>query len=75
MSTKIRARVRNGRLEPLQAVELPEGAEVDIIIVPHHGNGDLAAFRSSFGGWKGTFDPDESLAGLRQSLTRPEPKL
>ena len=75
MSMTIRARVRNGKLEPMEPVELHEGEEVDIVIVLHHGNGDLAAFRSSCGGWKGTFDPDEFLAGLRQPLTRPEPKL
>jgi predicted DNA-binding antitoxin AbrB/MazE fold protein len=44
MSTNIRARVRNGRLEPLEAVELPEGADVDIT---PRGSRTAASFASS----------------------------
>jgi predicted DNA-binding antitoxin AbrB/MazE fold protein len=71
----IRACIKNGRIEPLEAVELPEGTEVEVVIPA--ATTDLAAFRSSFGGWKGLIDADAFLADLRASrkLTRPEVRL
>jgi hypothetical protein len=71
----IRAQIRNGRIEPLEPLLLPEGTEVDVVI-PEEPR-DLEAFRSSFGGWVGLLDFDEFLAGLRESrrITRPEVRL
>ena len=75
MATTIRAHIKNGRIEPLEAVELPEGAEVEVVIPDRPKN--LEVFRSSFGGWVGLLDFDAYLAGLRESrkLTRPEVRL
>lgn len=80
MSTTIRARVRNGKIEPLEAVELPEGAELEVVIISSPEDDhlrDLTAFRSSFGGWKGLLDVEAFLRDLRESrkLSRPEPRL
>lgn len=49
--------------------------KVDLLVVRRLTSEDLAALRSSFGSWKGAFDPDEFLSGLRLPLTRPEPRL
>lgn len=87
MSTTIRARVRNGKLEPIDPVDLPEGAEVRVTIeysrrfdrdmVPLDRAPDFEAFLSSFGGWKGLLDFDAFLQGLRDSrkIVRPEVRL
>ena len=76
MST-IRARVRDGRLEPVEKLDLPEGKEVTITILdlPEQ---DAEAFRRSFGGWKGTLDAEELIRNIRESRrisTRPVPRL
>ena len=71
MATTIRAYIRNGRIEPLEPVELPEGQEVEVVIPDREKN--LDRFLSSFGGWKGLLDFDAFDAGRRESrkLTRP----
>ncbi|MBI2216957.1 MAG: hypothetical protein HYU51_06625 [Candidatus Rokubacteria bacterium] len=53
---------------------LPEGTEVDILILETKSPEDIDAFTQTFGAWKGALDVDAFLAGLRQPLTRPEPK-
>lgn len=52
----IRAHIKAGRIEPLEAVELPEGAEVDVEI-PDEPR-DMQAFWDSFGSWKDIVDFD-----------------
>ena len=75
MATTIRAHIKNGRIEPLEAVELPEGAEVEVVI-PDKPR-DLEAFWSSFGSWRDLLDFDAFEAGRQESrkLTRPEVRL
>ena len=58
MSTTIRTRVKNGNLEPLEKIDLPEGQEVLIAIVSLPASPDFEAFRRSAGGWKGLVDAE-----------------
>jgi len=71
----IRAHIKNGRIEPLEPVELPEGSEVEVVI-PDRGK-DFARFDASFGGWRDILDFDAFEAGRQESrkLTRPVPPL
>ena len=75
MATTIRAHIRNGRIEPLEPVELPEGQEVEVVIPDREKN--LDRFLSSFGGWKGLLDFDAFEAGRQASrkLARPAVRL
>lgn len=78
MGLTIRARVKGGKLEPLEKVDLPEGKEVLITILRRPASRDLDAFRRSFGSWKGTIDAEELIRNIyadRLISTRPEPKL
>ncbi len=64
-----RARYSKGVLEPLEAIDLEEGAEVLLTIrrVPSPKR-DLEAFRRAAGGWKGHHDdPDELIRMLYES--------
>ena len=67
----IRAHIKNGRIEPLEPVELPEGAEVEVVIPDR--TKDFARFDASFGGWRGILDFEAFEAGRQESrkLTRP----
>ena len=75
MATTIRAHIRNGRIEPVEAVNLPEGTEVEVVIPGEPG--DMEAFWSSFGSWKGLLDFDAFEAGRQESrkLSRAAPQL
>jgi predicted DNA-binding antitoxin AbrB/MazE fold protein len=75
VATTIRAHIRNGRIEPLEPVQLPEGQEVQVVIPDREKN--LDRFLGSFGGWKGLVDFDAFEAARRESrkLTRPEVSL
>ncbi|MYA18897.1 MAG: DUF104 domain-containing protein [Chloroflexi bacterium] len=55
-----RARYSKGVLEPLEALDLKEGAEVSLSIeeTPSRER-KLEALRRSAGGWKGNSDPEE----------------
>ena len=78
MGGTIRARVRGGLLEPLEAINLPEGTEVTVTIVEVPSEEDYAAFRRAAGSWKGTIDAEELIRNIRESRqvsTRPEPRL
>ena len=58
-----RARYSKGVLEPLEAIDLEEGAEVSVSIEEApSAKRDLEAFRRAAGGWKGNSDPDETEA-------------
>lgn len=78
MGGTIRARVHRGLLEPLDAIELPEGREVTITILDLPPGRDFEASRRSHGGWKGTIDAEALIRSIRESRqvsTRPEPRL
>jgi predicted DNA-binding antitoxin AbrB/MazE fold protein len=78
MAGTIRARVTGGMLEPLEALNLPEGKEVTVRILDVPSARDVDAFRRSAGGWKGTIDAEELIKNIyadRLISTRPEPRL
>jgi predicted DNA-binding antitoxin AbrB/MazE fold protein len=78
MAGTIRARFTNGVLEPLEALELPEGKEVTVTILDVPSARDVDAFRHSAGGWKGTIDAEELIKNIyadRLIFTRPEPRV
>ncbi len=54
----IRARVKGGKLEPPEKIDLPEGKEVLVTILRVPRSRDAEAFRRSFGSWKGTIDAE-----------------
>ena len=55
-----RARYSRGVLEPLEAIDLEEGAEVSVSIEEApSAERDLEAFRRAAGGWVGQHDPEE----------------
>ena len=80
MVTKhFRARYSKGVLEPLEAIDLEEGAEVSLSIEetpsPKH---DPEAMRAGAGGWVGQHDPEELKrtiyeARITGSRERPTP--
>ena len=74
----VRARFRNGKFEPLDAVDLPEGREVTLTIVEAPVATDFAAFRRAAGAWEGTLDAEALIGSIyadRDLATRPEPRL
>lgn len=78
MSRTIRARVKQGLLEPLEAIDVPDGTEVTVTIVDVPSAEDFEAFRRAAGSWKGTVDADELIRNIyadRRIATRPEPRL
>ncbi len=75
----VRARYSKGVLEPLEAIDLEEGAEVSLSIEeepsPKH---DPEAMRAGAGGWVGQHDPEELKrtiyeARITGSRERPTP--
>lgn len=78
MAGTIRARMKGGMLEPLEALDFPEGKEVTVTILDVPSVRDVDAFRRAAGGWKGTIDADELIKNIyadRLISTRPEPRL
>ena len=78
MGLTIRARMKGGKLEPLEKIDLPEGKEVLVSVIEVPGTLDFDAFRRSAGSWKGTIDAEELIRNIyadRIISTRPEPKL
>jgi len=78
MGLTIRARVKGGKLEPLEKIDLPEGKEVLVTILRVPASRDAEAFRRSAGSWKGTIDAEELIRNIyadRLISTRPVPKL
>ena len=81
LAKMIKAKYKNGMLEPLVKLDLEEG-EIVTVTVPEKINDKNKrreeAFRSSFGGWKGLIDSDELIKHIYESrsiITRPEVKL
>jgi predicted DNA-binding antitoxin AbrB/MazE fold protein len=68
----VRARVKRGRLEPLEALDLPEGREVTLSIVSDEPSDDEieAAIKKAAGGWKGIVDCEKFLRDLARSRAR-----
>ena len=57
-----RARYSNGVLEPLEAIDLEEGAEVSLSVREEPSRDSAEeAFRRAAGSWKGNSDPDELI--------------
>ncbi len=78
LAKTIRARFREGKFEPLEAVDLPDGREVTLTIVDAPDALDFAAFRRAAGAWKGTVDAEALIRDIyanRVLATRPEPRL
>ena len=61
MGLSIRARVKDGKLEPLEKIDLPEGKEVLVTILRVPTSEDAEAFRRSAGAWKGTLDAEDLI--------------
>ena len=64
----IRARYSKGVLEPLEELDLEEGAEVSVSTeeAPSADEAD-EAFRRSAGSWKGNSDPDALIRMIYES--------
>ena len=78
MGGPIRVRIRDGMLEPLDKLDLPEGKEIMITILDVPAERDFEAFRRAAGGWKGTIDAEALIRNIyadRLISTRPEPRL
>ena len=78
MIRNIRARWRQGHLEPLEKVELPDGKEVMLTIAELPSSRDLEAFRRAAGGWKGKLNAPALIRRIyrnRLISTRPRPRL
>ena len=78
VSRTIRARVRGGALEPIERVDLPEGAEVTVTIVRVSPEKTGDPFERAAGGWRGLIDADVFIRNVycdRLLSTRPEPRL
>ena len=81
MTKTIKARYRNGFIEPLEEIELVDGAEITITLEyvspPISDEERRRRFLSSAGGWRDIVD-DEFLPWIyrqRSLRTRPEVKL
>ncbi|HGJ64544.1 TPA: DUF104 domain-containing protein [bacterium] len=75
MLRTIKARYKNGLIEPLEEIKISEGSEITITISEPPNEDGLDR---SFGGWKGLIDADEFLKNVyadRLISTRPEVKL
>jgi predicted DNA-binding antitoxin AbrB/MazE fold protein len=78
MSGTIRAKVKNGLLEPLERIDLPEGTEVAVTILGTTEKRGPDAFVRAAGSWKGKIDAEEFIHKIytdRLISTRPEPLL
>lgn len=79
MLKTIKARFRNGVIEPLEKVELKEGEEFAMTIVkPPETKDEEDAFKESRGGWKELIDCEELKRNIykdRLIQTRPEVEL
>ena len=79
MGKIIRAKFSKGVIEPLEELDLEEGAEVNIIITPLPKRENiLEVIRVTAGAWKGTIDTEELKRNIysdRLITTRPEPRI
>jgi len=78
MGSTVRARVHKGRLELIDKVDLPEGAEVAVTITESAPARDFGAFRRSAGSWRGLVDADKLIRNIyrdRLISNRKKPRL
>lgn len=80
MEKTIRAKFKNGVIEPLEKLELKEGKEIKVIIsVLSETEKTIEAIRSTAGAWKETINCEELIKDIyesrRLSFKRPEVKL
>lgn len=75
MGSTVRARVHKGRLELIDKVDLPEGAEIAVTITESAPVRDFDAFRRSAGSWRGLVDADKLIRNIyRDRLISPRKK-
>ncbi len=77
MLKTIKARYRNGVIEPLEKMDIEDGAEITITVSKPITTG-AEGIKKCFGGWKGLIDADQFLKDIYESRkisTRPEVKL
>lgn len=79
MGKTVRARYSKGLIEPLEAVDVPEGTEISVTILdlPALPEG-VDALEATFGGWKDLIDAEELKRNIyadRLAGNRPEVKL
>ena len=67
MGPTIRARVKGGKLEPLEKIDLPEGKEVLVSILGDTASHDAEAFRRSAGSWKGLVDAEALIRKIYEN--------
>lgn len=81
LAKTIKAKYKNGVLEPLEKLDLEEEEIVTVTIFEKKNEEDKRreeALRASFGGWKGLIDAEELIKNIYESRlinTRPEVKL
>jgi predicted DNA-binding antitoxin AbrB/MazE fold protein len=78
MGATIRARVKDGVLEPLEPLELPEGEEVTLTIDAAPSKSRTDWLTRTAGGWAGLVDAEKLKRDIYESrslITRPEPRL
>ena len=70
MPKTIRAKFTGGALEPLERLDLEEGAEVTVSVEDSLPSDEvIRALRATAGAWKGKHDPDELKRMLEVRLT------
>ena len=70
MEKKVRAIYRNGVIEPLENMDIEDGAEITITVSEPVTNG-AEGIKKSFGGWKGLIDADQFLKDIYESRKIP----
>ena len=77
MAKEIRARFSNGKIEPLESIDLKEGDELVISVKEAHPDREARrkAFHEAAGAWKGTLDFDAYLKDIKASRKRRAPEV
>ena len=80
MARTIKARYRNGQIEPLETLPLEEGKEITVTVMelPAAPARQAGRVGQTAGAWKGLVDAEALKQRIRENRliqTRPEPKL
>lgn len=78
MGKTIRARFSNGKIEPLEQVDIVDGKEITVIIMDIPSTRKKNAFEKSAGAWKGTIDAKKLIENIYEDRlvhSRGEPRL
>jgi predicted DNA-binding antitoxin AbrB/MazE fold protein len=70
MKQTVRAKVKNGRLEPLEKIDLPEGEEVTLRIVETPTAEGIELALRCAGAWKGIVECERFLRDIYRSRRR-----